>query len=298
MPAEGLAWVPRSEVLTFEEIDRLARLLVTRHGIDSIRLTGGEPTVRAHLPRLVSMLAPLPVDLSLTTNGATLASVAGALAAAGLQRVNISLDSLQPERFEELTRRDELTNVLAGIDAALAAGLGPVKINVVVLRGVNDDELVDLARYGRDRGVHVRFIEFMPLDASGAWRRDRVVSQAEIVATIGAVFPLASVDEGRGSAPASRFAYLDGRGEIGVIPSVTEPFCGSCDRLRLTADGQLRSCLFSQDDHDLRDLLRQGATDDVLSAAIEACVSAKAEGHGISQVSFVRPRRSMSQIGG
>jgi cyclic pyranopterin phosphate synthase len=296
MPEEGMEWLPRADVLTFEEVERIAGLLVGRHGIEAIRLTGGEPTVRAHLPVLVGKLAPLPVDLSLTTNGATLRTHAVALAEAGLRRVNVSLDSLRPERFAELTRRDELGNVLDGIDAALEAGLTPVKVNVVVLRGVNDDELVDLARYGRDRGVQVRFIEFMPLDADGGWRPDQVVSQAEIVAVISAVFPLAPV--GRGSEPAGRFRYLDGAGEIGIIPSVTEPFCGQCDRLRLTAEGQLRNCLFSQDDHDLRDVLRSGGTDDDLSDAIEACVAAKAAGHAINQVHFVRPRRSMSQIGG
>jgi cyclic pyranopterin phosphate synthase len=296
MPEEGMQWLPREEVLTFEELERLARVLVERHGITSIRLTGGEPTVRAHLPLLVSMLAALPVDLALTTNGATLASCAADLAAAGLRRMNVSLDTLQPDRFAEMTRRDELASVLAGIDAALAAGLAPVKLNVVVVAGVNDDEVVDLARYGRDTGVHVRFIEYMPLDADGTWERQQVVSQAEILERIGAVFPLEPI--GRGSEPAERFRYLDGRGEVGVIPSVTEPFCGSCDRIRLTADGQLRSCLFSLEDHDLRGILRSGGTDDDLSDAIEACVGAKWAGHSIDRVHFVRPGRSMSQIGG
>jgi cyclic pyranopterin phosphate synthase len=296
MPADGLMWLPRAELLTFEELERVARLLVTQHGIRSIRLTGGEPTVRAHLPELVRRLAALPVDLALTTNGSTLAQVAGELADAGLRRVNVSLDSLQPERFAALTRRDGLADVLAGIDAALAAGLAPVKVNAVVLAGVNEDEVVDLARYGRDRGVLVRFIEFMPLDADGAWRHDQVVPQAEIVARLHAAFPLEPM--GRGSEPAERFRYLDGRGEVGVIASVTEPFCDRCDRLRLTADGQLRSCLFSVEDHDLRGLLRGGASDDELSDAIEACVGAKWRGHAINQVQFVRPRRSMSQIGG
>jgi cyclic pyranopterin phosphate synthase len=296
MPEDGLDWLDRAELLTFEELARVATLLVERHGIESIRLTGGEPTVRAHLPRLVELLSALPVDLALTTNGATLRGQAPGLAAAGLRRVNVSLDSLQRERFEALTRRDELANVLDGIDAALDAGLTPVKLNVVVVRGVNDDELVDLARYGRERGVHVRFIEFMPLDAEGGWQADQVVSQAEIVERIGAVFPLAPV--GRGTEPAERFRYLDGGGEIGVIPSVTQPFCGQCDRLRLTADGQLRNCLFSHTDHDLRGVLRGGGSDDELSTAIEACVAAKAAGHAINQVHFVRPRRSMSQIGG
>ena len=296
MPEEGMRWLPREQVLTFEELERVARLLVERHGIRSIRLTGGEPTVRAHLPVLVGKLAALPVDLALTTNGATLRTVAPALAAAGLQRVNVSLDTLDGERFAELTRRDQLADVLDGIDAALEAGLSPVKVNAVVVRGVNDDEVVDLARYGRDRGVTVRFIEWMPLDASGAWSGDQVVTQAELLEQIGAVFPLEPIT--RGAEPAERFRYLDGRGEVGVIPSVTRPFCDQCDRLRLTADGQLRSCLFSLEDHDLRDLLRRGADDDALSDAVEACVGAKWAGHAIGQVQFVRPPRSMSQIGG
>jgi cyclic pyranopterin phosphate synthase len=296
MPEEGMQWLPRSEVLTFEELERIARLLVEAHGIRSIRLTGGEPTVRAHLPVLVAKLAALPVDLALTTNGATLAAVAPALAGAGLRRVNVSLDTLQPGRFAELTRRDQLGDVLAGIDAAVAAGLSPVKVNVVVLRGVNDDEVVDLAAYGRDRGVTVRFIEWMPLDGGDTWSGDQVVTQAELLERIGAAFPLEPV--ARGSEPAERFRYLDGRGEVGVIPSVTRPFCDQCDRIRLTADGQLRSCLFSLDDHDLRGPLRAGASDAELSDAIERCVSAKWAGHAIGQVQFVKPRRSMSQIGG
>jgi cyclic pyranopterin phosphate synthase len=296
MPAEGLTWLPRDEVLTFEEVERIARLLVERHGVTAIRLTGGEPTVRAHLPVLVGKLAALPADLALTTNGATLRAVAPALAAAGLRRVNISLDSLRPERFLELTRRDELDNVLDGIDAAVEAGLAPVKVNVVVLRGVNDDEVVDMARYGRDRGVTIRFIEVMPLDGGDAWRAGQVVTQAEIVAQIHAVFPLEPI--ARGHEPAERFRYLDGAGEVGVIPTVTRPFCEQCDRIRLTADGQLRSCLFSLEDHDLRGVLRGGGTDDDLSDAIEACVGAKWAGHAINQVQFVRPSRSMSQIGG
>ncbi len=296
MPEEGMTWLPRDEVLTFEELGRVARVLVERHGIDAIRLTGGEPTVRAHLPTLVAKLAVLPVDLALTTNGATLATVAPGLAGAGLRRVNVSLDSLRPERFAALTRRDQLQDVLDGIDAAVAAGLHPVKVNVVVVRGVNDDEIVDLARYGRDRGVTVRFIEWMPLEADGSWTNDQVVTQAEILQRIAAVFPLEAVQ--RGSEPAERFRYLDGGGEVGVIPSVTRPFCEQCDRIRLTADGQLRSCLFALEDHDLRSVLRSGGTDDDLSDAIEACVGAKWAGHAINQVQFVRPRRSMSQIGG
>ena len=296
MPEEGMQWMPREELLTFEELERLARLLVEQHGIRSIRLTGGEPTVRAHLPVLVEKLAALPIDLALTTNGATLQSVAPGLAAAGLRRVNVSLDTLVPDRFVALTRRDQLADVLLGIDAAIDAGLSPVKVNVVVVRGVNDDEILDLARYGRDRGVTVRFIEWMPLDGGDTWTGDQVVSQAEILEQIHSVFPLEPIT--RGSEPAERFRYLDGRGEVGVIPSVTRPFCEQCDRIRLTADGQLRSCLFSLEDHDLRGPLRSGANDDELSAAIEACVTAKWAGHAIGQVQFVKPRRSMSQIGG
>ena len=303
MPAEGMDWVPRADVLTFEEVERIARLCVERFGVDSIRLTGGEPTVRAHLPVLVGKVAALrtggdgaPVDLSLTTNGATLRSVAGDLVDAGLRRVNISLDTLRHDRFVELTRRDELDHVLEGIDAAVAAGLAPVKVNVVVMRGVNDDEVVDLAAFGRDRGVTVRFIEWMPLDADEQWRSDAVVSQAEIVAAIDAVFPIEPL--ARGHQPAERFAYRDGRGEVGVIPSVTRPFCDTCDRIRLTAEGQLRSCLFSVDEVDLRTLVRGGASDDDLAAAVRTCVAGKWAGHMIGQVQFIRPRRSMSQIGG
>ncbi len=296
MPADGLVWKPREELLTFEELERVARVCVERFGFDSIRLTGGEPTVRAHLPRLVARLAGLGVDLALTTNGATLDGVAGALRAAGLRRVNVSLDSLRPERFAALTRRDELPAVLAGIRAAVAAGLEPVKVNVVVVRGGNDDEVVDLARFGRDEGVIVRFIEFMPLDAEQRWEGGSVLPSAEIVARIDAAFPLERV--GRAHDPAERWRYRDGQGEIGVIGTVTEPFCSSCDRVRLTADGQLRACLFSTDEVDLRAIIRGGGTDDDLAEAVARTVAGKGAGHGITSVGFTRPARSMSQIGG
>jgi GTP 3',8-cyclase len=302
MPAEGMDWLPRSEVLTFEEVERIARVCVERFGVDSIRLTGGEPTVRAHLPVLVGKVAALrtddgrPVDLALTTNGATLRSVAADLREAGLRRVNVSLDTLRHDRFVTLTRRDELDHVLEGIDAAVAAGLDPVKVNVVVMRGVNDDEVVDLAEFGRERGVTVRFIEWMPLDADRQWQSEAVVSQAEIVAAIDAVHPIDPV--ARGSQPAERFVYRDGAGEVGVIPSVTRPFCDSCDRIRLTAEGRLRSCLFAVDEADLRALVRGGATDDEVADEVRRCVAGKWAGHMIGQVTFVRPRRSMSQIGG
>ncbi len=297
MPEEGMEWLPRAEILTFEEIERVARLCVERWGFTGIRLTGGEPTVRAGLPVLVARLAALGVDLALTTNGATLRLIADHLWAAGLRRINISCDSLRADRFAAITHRDALPQVLDGIDAALEAGFSPVKVNAVLLRGVNDDEVVDFATFGREKGVTVRFIEFMPLDADGAWTGDQVVTASEIVAAVGAVYPLVPVPA-RGSQPAERWTYADGRGEIGVIPSVTRSFCGSCDRVRLTADGMFRNCLFATRETDLRALLRNGATDDDLAAAIESDVGRKWAGHAIGQVNFVRPARSMSQIGG
>ena len=299
MPAEGMPWLPRNDLLTYEELARVARICVEYFGFDGIRLTGGEPTVRAHLPVLVEKLAALDVDLAITTNGATLRLVADDLVAAGLRRINVSCDSLRAERFAQITKRDELVRVLDGVQAALEAGLEPVKMNVVVMRGVNDDEIVDFAAYGRDNGVTVRFIEFMPLDAQGQWSNDQVVSQAEIVAAVAGVFPLEPVGAlERGSAPADRWRYLDGRGEIGVIPSVTQAFCESCDRVRLTAEGMLRHCLFATRELDLRALLRSGASDDDLVGAIRSEVAAKWAGHQINQVHFIRPARSMSQIGG
>jgi cyclic pyranopterin phosphate synthase len=296
MPEEGMQWLPREDILTFEEIERLATLLVERHGVDSIRLTGGEPTVRAHLPVLIEKLARLPVDLALTTNGATLRLVAHDLAAAGLKRINVSLDTFRRDRFVEITRRDDLDKVLDGIDAAIEAGLHPVKVNAVMMRGVNDDELLDFARFGREKGVVVRFIEFMPLDADQSWRQDAVVTLDEIVRRIGAVHPLEPVE--RSSAPAARWRYVDGGGEIGIVASVTQAFCDTCDRIRLTAEGKFRNCLFALEEHDLRSLLRSGASDDELSECIERAVGAKWAGHQINQVHFIRPKKSMSQIGG
>ena len=305
-----MKWLPRSEVLTFEEIERLAAIFVERFEVDGLRLTGGEPTVRAHMPVLVAKLAALRVpassssplagckpDLSLTTNGATFRLVAHELRDAGLDRVNISLDTLQRERFLQMTRRDELVRVLDGIEAAKEAGFNPVKINAVVERGVNDDEIVALATFGRERNVEVRFIEFMPLDASGHWMNDKVVSQDEIVAAINAVYPLEQV-AARGAAPADRWRYTDGAGMIGVIPTITKPFCGDCDRVRLTAEGQFRTCLFATTEFDLLKLMRGGASDDDLAAEIQRAVGTKWAGHQINQVNFIRPARSMSQIGG
>jgi cyclic pyranopterin phosphate synthase len=302
MPEEGMQWLPRSDVMTFEEIERLARIFVERYGVRGIRLTGGEPTVRAHLPVLVRKLAALhgpagPVDLAMTTNGATLRSLAGTLRHAGLRRVNISLDTLDRDTFARITRRDELHRVLDGIEAAKEAGFDPVKVNAVIERGVNDHEIVDLATYGREHDVEVRFIEFMPLDADGHWVNDQVVGQDEIVAAIHAVYPLEQMPA-RGAAPADRFRYLDGRGTIGVIPTVTKPFCGDCDRVRLTAEGQFRTCLFATREFDLMAAMRSGESDDQLAARIEAAVATKWAGHRINQVNFIRPGKSMSQIGG
>ena len=310
MPAEGMKWLPRADVLSYEEMRRLAAVCVGHFGVDGIRITGGEPTMRAHLPVLIEKLAQLvvpegasspragrPIDLAITTNGATLRLIADELREAGLKRINVSLDTLRADRFTEMTRRDELDHVLDGIDAAIDAGFDPVKVNAVVQRGVNDDEIVDLATFGRERGVEVRFIEFMPLDAQASWDLTQVVGQDEIVAKIAAVYPLEQVPA-RGAAPADRWRYLDGKGTIGVIPSVTKPFCGDCDRVRITADGQFRTCLFATTEFDLRALLRNGATDEELAAEIRRAVGTKWAGHNIGNVAFVRPRRTMSQIGG
>jgi cyclic pyranopterin phosphate synthase len=297
MPEEGMAWLPRGELLTYEEIERLATIFVGTFGFDSIRLTGGEPTVRSHLPVLIEKLARLPVDLALTTNGASLRLIADDLASAGLGRVNVSLDSLRPDRFHAMTKRDQLYHVLDGISAASEAGLQPVKVNCVVMRGVNDDEIVDFARFGREQNVFVRFIEFMPLDAQEAWRHEQVVAQAEILEVIDRVYPLEPV-AARGAQPAEQFRYRDGLGEVGIIPSVTNAFCDSCDRVRLTAEGRFRNCLFALDEVDLRTPLRDGADDDEIAAIIEGNIATKWQGHRINQPVFVRPSRSMSQIGG
>ncbi len=297
MPSEGMEWLDRSELLTFEEIERLARVLVNEAGVRSIRLTGGEPTLRARLPVLVEKLASLDVELSMTTNGTTLPAIADHLVSAGLKRVNISIDSLNRERFAELTKRDELPKVLEGIDAALASGLDPVKLNVVLMAGVNEHEVEDFLDFGREKGVIVRFIEFMPLDAQGEWSNAQVVTYDQIVARAAERYAFTPVAD-RGSAPAERFVYDDGQGSFGVIPSVTHAFCGSCDRMRLTAEGQLSNCLFALGHVDLRSLLRGGVTDAELVAAVAGEVDRKWEGHAIGQVHFIRPSKSMSQIGG
>jgi cyclic pyranopterin phosphate synthase len=300
MPHEGMTWLPREDLLTYEELTRVARVCVQRFGLESIRITGGEPTVRAHLAVLLGRLADLGVDLAMTTNGATLGHQAGELAAAGLRRVNISCDSLRRDRFAAITGRDSLEQVLRGVDAAVSAGLDPVKVNSVLVRGVNDDEVIDFAAFGREQGVEVRFIEWMPLDGGGEWAADRVVPASEVIAQIDSVFPLLTED-GRpagDASPAESYRYADGMGRIGVIASVTRPFCGSCDRIRLTAEGQLRNCLFAVRETDLRAIMRSGGSDDDLERAIESEVGRKWAGHAIGRVEFIRPARSMSQIGG
>lgn len=303
MPEEGLKWLDRAEILSFEEITRLARIFVEHFDFDGIRLTGGEPTVRADLPLLIEKLSGLivpstnkPIDLAMTTNGSALRLIAEDIKEAGLNRLNISLDSLDPQIFHQMTRRNHLDKVMDGISAAREAGFDPIKINIVMMRGINDHEIVDFATFGREKGLQPRFIEFMPLDADGAWTMDKVVPADEIVERINNVYPLEPVVHG--PEPAQRFAYKDGMGEIGVIPSVTKPFCGNCDRVRLTAEGKFMTCLFAIDDFDLRKTLRSGGSDRELIRQIQAAVGTKWAGHSIGNVNFIRPPRSMSQIGG
>jgi cyclic pyranopterin phosphate synthase len=298
MPEQGMTFLPRSALLTFEEIERVAA--VARDlGVTSIRLTGGEPLVRPGLAGLVARLSSLGlVDLAVTTNGMLLAPVVAALAAAGLARVNISCDSLRRERFGSIRRRGDLPTVLAAMDAAEAAGLPPVKVNVVLLRGRNDDEILDFASFARATGRIVRFIEFMPLDADGAWDRSQLVPGEEVYRRIAAKWPLEPVADPDGVAPAERFRFRDGGGEIGLISSVTQPFCGTCNRLRLTADGAIRNCLFSDDELSVAGLLRGGGTDAEVALALRRAVWGKRPGHGINEPGFLRPARSMSMIGG
>ncbi len=300
MPAEGMQWMPREEILTFEEIETIARVCVERFDFDGIRLTGGEPTVRAHLPVLVQRLARLGVDLAMTTNGVSMPLLAEELKAAGLRRVNISCDSLNRDKFLLMTRRDDLQRVLEGIEASKRAGFAPIKVNCVMMRGVNDDEIVDFARFGREQNVGVRFIEFMPLDADDQWSNDKVVPSAEIIARINEVFPLVRAEHNR--QPSAQWNYADGIGDVGVIASVTEPFCGDCDRVRVTADGKFQTCLFATDEFDLRAILRSGlngtALENALATEIARAVGTKWAGHSINQIHFTRPTRTMSQIGG
>lgn len=297
MPAGGLEWLPRAEVLSFEEITRLVTVF-TGLGVRTVRLTGGEPLLRRGLDELVASLSAAGVtDLTMTTNGFLLAERAEALAAAGLRRVNVSVDSLLRHRFESMTRRDALHAVMAGLAAAERAGLTPVKLNCVVIRGTNDDEVVDFARLARATGYEVRFIEYMPLDADKGWSREQVVPSSEVLATIGRAYPLSPM--GSGAEPADAHRFVDGApGSVGVIPSVTSPFCARCNRIRLTADGQFRTCLFSLGETDLRGLLRAGAHDAEIASAVREAVAGKWAGHAIGSSQFTRPGRTMSMIGG
>jgi cyclic pyranopterin phosphate synthase len=301
MPAEGLDWLPKPEVLTDDELVRLLALAVTRLGITEVRFTGGEPLLRRGLIGIVEQVAalrPRP-EISLTTNGIGLDRLAGSLRTAGLDRINVSLDTLSVATFMQLARRDRLADVLAGLAEAATTGLAPVKVNAVLMRGVNDREAPALLGFCLEHGYQLRFIEQMPLDAQHGWRRDEMVTADEILSILGDEFSLEPVGaELRGSAPAETFLVDGGPQSVGIIGSVTRPFCGSCDRIRLTADGQLRNCLFARSENDLRTPLRAGASDDVLVAQWERCIRAKLPGHGINDPGFLQPARPMSAIGG
>jgi cyclic pyranopterin phosphate synthase len=299
MPAEGLEWLEREELLSFEEIERLVRVLA-QMGVDEVRLTGGEPLVRRDLPTLVAMLARVPRirDLSLTTNGVLLDRLAGPLVAAGLRRLNVSLDSLSHVRFAEITRRDALDRVLAGLEEAERyPQLRPIKVNCVAMRGFTEEEVPALAELARRKPYVVRFIEFMPLDADEAWRGDDVLTGAEIRALIEERWPLEEIPA-KPSSTARRFRFADGAGEIGFVNPISEPFCSTCDRIRMTADGKLRTCLFSRREWDLKTSLRDGASDEELADLIRFAVRHKELKHRVNDPGFVRANRSMSQIGG
>lgn len=301
MPAEGLPWLPKDELLTTPELLTLVEAAVTA-GITEVRLTGGEPLVRPDVVEIVSGIAAMEgpqgrPEVSMTTNGLGLAKIAPALKEAGLTRVNVSLDTLHPERFHEITRRDRFDDVVAGMAAAHEAGLRPVKVNSVLQRGINDDEVVDLTRWAVERGYELRFIEQMPLDAQHSWERTEMITGQEILSSLRAEFDLEELP-GRGAAPAERFRIDGGPATVGVVASVTMPFCGSCDRLRLTADGQLRNCLFANGETDLRGPLRSGATEEEIHALVHECLALKLPGHGINEPGFLQPPRPMSAIGG
>jgi cyclic pyranopterin phosphate synthase len=294
MPAEGLPWLPTPELLTDDEIVRLVEVAVSV-GVTTVRLTGGEPLIRPGVPGLIARLAPL-VELSLTTNGLALPRLAQPLADAGLRRVNVSLDTLRADRFLAMTRRDRMDDVVAGLAAAVAAGLSPVKVNTVLMRGVNDDEAVELLDWCLERGYELRFIEQMPLDPQHGWDREVMVTAEEILDLLSAHYSLTPTE--RGTAPAEVWFVDGGPARVGVVGSVTRPFCGTCDRIRLTADGQFRTCLFAREESDLRGAMRGGATDAELAVRMQAAVWGKKAGHGIDDPDFLQPDRPMSAIGG
>ncbi|MEU5257841.1 GTP 3',8-cyclase MoaA [Amycolatopsis sp. NPDC021455] len=300
MPAEGLDWMPGEQVLTDDELVRLMRIAVEMLGVTDIRLTGGEPLLRPGLEDLVARitaLSPRP-RLSMTTNGIGLAKRAAGLAAAGLNRINVSLDTVDPETFVEITRRDRLSHVVAGLAAARDAGMAPVKVNAVLIRGLNETEAVPLLKFCLAEGYHLRFIEQMPLDAQHGWNRGEMITAAEILSMLSASFDLTPASEARGGAPAERWLVDGGPGDVGVIASVTRPFCSACERTRLTADGAVRSCLFSNDETDLRSLARAGARDEEIADAWRATMWGKLAGHEINDAGFAQPIRPMSAIGG
>jgi len=301
MPAAGLDWLPGPALLTDDEISRLISVAVRQLGITEVRFTGGEPLIRPGLTAIIvrtAALEPRP-EISLTTNGIGLARLAGPLAAAGLDRLNVSLDTLSRQTFVTLARRDRLSDVLAGLSAAADAGLAPVKVNTVLMRDINDHEAGALLRFCLDRCYQLRFIEQMPLDAQHGWSRADMVTAGEILASLSAEFTLTpDGPQARGSAPAETFQINGGPDRVGIIGSVTRPFCGTCDRVRLTADGQIRNCLFATAETDLRASLRSGASDDQLAELWRTAVAAKLPGHGISDPGFLQPARPMSAIGG
>ena len=297
---EDIEWLPRAQLLTFEEITRLARIAVAC-GVKKLRITGGEPLLRKDVPELVAALARTPglEDLAITTNGTELGRLAGRLAAAGLRRVNVSLDSLDRENFARLAQRDALRQVLEGIEAAVAAGMTPISINCVAMRGMNDHEVVDFARMARERGFEVRFIEFMPLEHGQRWGEHALVPGQELRDRIAAVYPLVPSPDQDPHAPSKDWVFADGApGVLGFIDSVTAPFCSTCNRIRLTADGKLRTCLFSLREHDLLHPMRAGASDAELAQLLAAAVSTKELKHHITDGLFVKPERTMSRIGG
>ncbi|WP_244857543.1 GTP 3',8-cyclase MoaA [Agromyces archimandritae] len=301
MPAEGVPWIAKQSILTTDELERIARVAAGL-GIVEVRLTGGEPLLRPDVVDVVARMAAIegptgPLEVSMTTNAIRLDRVAAELAEAGLARVNISIDTLRAERFAELTRRDRLEDVLTGIEAARAAGFAPIKFNAVAMRGVNDDELVDLVRFAQGYDAEMRFIEQMPLDAGHVWSRVEMVTGEEILEALSEAFRLTPLGE-RGSAPAERWLVDDGPTSVGVIASVTAPFCGACDRVRITADGQFRNCLFAREESDLLALLRGGADDERLAEVMRVSIAGKRAGHGIDEPGFLQPGRPMSAIGG
>lgn len=299
MPEEGIEWMKRDELLTYEELGRLARIFASL-GISRIRLTGGEPLMRKELWKLVRLLRAIQgiQDIALTTNGYFLKEQARQLVDAGLDRVNVSLDSLDPRVFNEMARRDFFAKTWSGIEEAEHLGLNPIKLNVVLIRGINDGEILRFAEFARRRAFVVRFIEFMPLGKDDGWANERVVTTREVLETIRGRYALVPLPVDGVKAPADRYVFEDGQGEVGFISSVSEPFCGNCDRVRVTSDGKLRTCLFSLQETDLRTLLRGGARDEEIAEALADAVSKKEEGHLINRPGFVRPERTMSQIGG